>query len=189
VAKFSLNGRPWTNNFWFVKLAFDDSDLNALAVLADASWGAGIKAIISDQGGYGSCQAYDMRSILGGVQTSIVNAGNGGHSTSDAISIATSIVLTLRTGQRGRSGRGRVYVAGLAEDQWSSGQFTSTPVGAVETAYGTMRTAAIAAGWTPVICSHQNNGVVLTVPQTYPVTTWTVRSNIEGHQRRRTGRP
>lgn len=188
VVRFSAPQGFWTNTFWFSRADYDDSHLDGLAALVGASWGVQIAAAISSQHAYVETVAYDMRTADGHIIQDSVGAAAGGDGATGPIPVSAAMVLTLYTANRGRSGRGRVYVTGFTESKWTTTGYEAASISAVEAAMTTMNLDAIAETWQPCVCSRQLNGVVRTTPLMQPITTFEVRSGREGNQRRRVHR-
>jgi len=188
VVRFSAPQGFWTNTFWFQREDFSAANLETLSVVVGASWGAQIKAAIASQHSYVETVCYDMRAADGPIAQDSDGAGTGGDTATGAIPISAAMVLTLYTGNRGRSGRGRVYVTGFTESKWTTTGYEAASISAVEAACTTMRLDALAEGWTLCVCSRQINGAVRAIPFMQPVSTFEVRSGREGTQRRRVHR-
>jgi hypothetical protein len=62
-------------------------------------------------------------------------------------------VITVRTGFRGRSRRGRIYLPWVAEDGQDAGTLLAASVTACQTAWNTFSAAMVAAGWAPHVVS------------------------------------
>jgi len=65
-----------------------------------------------------------------------------------------SAIVSLRTGLRGRSHRGRIFRPGIAEASMSNGQLTTGSVATTQTAWNTFLTTVTTAGATPVVASY-----------------------------------
>lgn len=164
-----------------------DNQVQLAANIAGAHTGT-LRNMFSTGVDYKNTTVYDARELDGPIVVNTVNAGNGGVAN-EALPINTAVCVTLRTGARGRSARGRKYIAGWAEaaaagGQWSAGTATNA------LAYVQAILAQItAAGFTPVIRSIQENGVKLTVANTRAITSSQVRNTQVATQRRRVDRP
>lgn len=189
VVRFGYGLQVWTNSLWFTQSAFTTEDLEALAAAVDAGWGAGLLDVMSDQCNYLGTQVYDMRTVDGEIALDSDSAAAGHIHTGDALPLSACEVLTLYTLNRGRSGRGRLYISGMAESQWAAGVFDVPSETNIEAAYVATLSAAYSAGWASVIVSRQLNGVPRTTPLTQAVTSWDVRNRVPGSQRRRVQRP
>ena len=98
-------------------------------------------------------------------------------------------VVTFRTANRGRSGRGRVYLGGLAETSVLEGVITGPYGASLELAVNNYRTGAAAEELPLIVYSQFTNGAPRTTGLAQPVTSVELRSNILGSQRRRNHRP
>lgn len=188
VVSFTTDTKPWSNTFWFTKSLFTDEDLTLLAALVGGTYGSELKGLLSVESAFVSAKAYDMRSSSGGTALNVDDAGAGTQS-GDALPIQAALVLTLYTGGRGRSSRGRVFVSGFGEDKFDSGSFDPTTMAAVVAVASGMKAACAGEGWNLVVNSYQHDGVVLSQGATRQVTDIVSRSFLLGTQRRRTQRP
>jgi hypothetical protein len=102
-----------------------------------------------------------------------------GATTADIMPQVTA-VLSLRTSQRGRQNRGRLYLPWVTEDKAQSGAYTAT-FGTQQTAWDTFRTAMATALMPMHVASYghslhkhkdPNSGTI-----TYTPVTWTPHSN------------
>jgi hypothetical protein len=189
VVVMSQSPRLFTNTLWFTKTLFTLEDQETLASVVDSYFGLPMLAYISDQAGYVKSQVYDMRFADGPVVSNDTNAGVGAVSAGGSMPISSSICLTLRTANRGRSGRGRIYLAGFAESQWTNNEFSSGLEASLETLWSNFQVACGVVGWTPCVVSRYLNGAHRTTALAQPITSGEVRSLKEAHQRRRTARP
>lgn len=188
VVQYVSGVHIWTNTLWFSKVLFTDEDLSILAQSVDNGWGASIRVPMAVTASYAMTTAYDMRTSFGSVVSANTNAGVGSDSTHDMISLGSTVVLTLHTANRGRAGRGRLYVSGLSEAMWDDAGFTTAAKGFVESAWADMRSYITGSGWAPVVTSHFLDGAPRTPPVTQPVTSVSIRSSMAGSQRRRNHR-
>lgn len=117
------------------------------------------------------------------VTTGLPSVGtNGG----DAIPYNCAICISFRTGNRGRSGRGRNYVGGIPETQVSGSAIDAARLGRTVAAYQSL----IGAGtFTPglqwVVVSRFTNNAPRGVALVQPITTALSVDNIIDSQRRR----
>lgn len=94
--------------------------------------------------------------------TASLTTGSVGTATGPAVQSQVAMVVTLQTAKRGRSYRGRNYVAGLpssgllSSKEWSPGQQTQW-----NELYSDLLFTIQASGWTPVILSRVQGGVEL----------------------------
>lgn len=178
----------WTNGFHFTKNNFNDSDLEALAACADTYWGGSLLDVLSDDMHYTQSIAYDMRTDGGTLRVNSTSAGPGTQS-GDMLPVQTALVLTHRTALRGRSYRGRTYVAGLGEDKFLGGMYDGPTVATIVTKCGQFFTQAQTLGWEPVVASYFHNGVPRAAAVGTIIEYTQARDYIPGTQRRRSIRP
>jgi hypothetical protein len=88
--------------------------------------------------------------------------GNGG---TDYI-LQGAQVVTLRTGFRGRSRRGRIYLPAIAEDNQLDGVILAANVTTAQTAWDTFLTAMKAAGYPLHVCSRLHSDSIEVVSVT-----------------------
>jgi hypothetical protein len=144
--------------------------------------------MMSVQCHYKECRVVDMRTVDGTqvlVNTSSVAGGESG----DVLPVSAALVLTLRTEKRGRSYRGRLYLAGFGEDHWEGANYDGALTGALLTDFAAFETAVNAAGWTWVVASYYNNGSARSAAIGTTVSNYVFRSAQAGTQRRRLDRP
>jgi len=107
----------------------------------------------------------------------------GGESGSIA-PLNVSMVVTLDSGGRGRSARGRMYVAGFNENRVTGTRWSADYVTAVQGAVGTLRTGLAASGDVMIVSGKQLDGVLLTSRTARVVTTIRAKA-VVGTQRKR----
>lgn len=188
VMPFSALGFNWTVILWFKKGDFDETDMVTLADFVQAKFYGALDTVLGLDVTYGPPTVYDMRSVDGAV-VSGTDDPEGGEGTGNLMPPGDCCVLTLRTAKRGRSHRGRMYLAGFTETGHSGGSWGSTVYQAAE-ALGTAILADQAAtGWTWGVRSGQIDGVERENGIITPITSTEVRSPIVCSQRRRDARP
>lgn len=97
-----------------------------------------------------------------------------------------SLAIARKNGLRGRAGNGRVFWQGLPSSAMADeNTVTSAYADLLVELMGTFDAAAEGLGWTPVILSYQNAGVVSSEATIYPITSWSVTDLVVDSQRRR----
>jgi len=188
VVRFSGGDMIFTNGFYFVKQNFSESDQDALADTVDTRFGAPMKTIMSNECAYEVTTCYDMRTSTGRVVQNADGAGTGTQ-TDDSLPLMSAMVVTLRTAERGRSARGRLYIGGLGEANFDGGQYSLAAKNAVLGNLSVLKSYALDLGWTWVVASRQQDGVPLTAMVGRPITSQEMRNYRPGSQRRRVDRP
>lgn len=98
-----------------------------------------------------------------------------------------AMVVTFSTALRGRSYRGRNYVAGrVASEQFTVTEWNSVPIAAMNSAYANLPGQIGPSGWSHVILSRQNGGVRRTVGHAEPVVGYTAKALMATQRKRLT---
>lgn len=147
----------------------------------------------SSSGTFDDVKLTDMSSSTG--PTTVVTHGtsatlplNGGGSASNLTNNA-ALVVTQHTGNRGRSFRGRTYLANMTVASASSSVETLPATAANAVALITaIATAGLANGCTLAVFSRQNGGVPRTVGVATPVETLAANLAFDSQRRRLEGR-
>lgn len=178
----------FSNTLWFDKAGFTTTDQQDLADLLDIGWATSLKTLQSSYVTYVETVVYDMRSETAPIK--VANSASGaGALGEDPAPLHTALVYTLYTDQRGRSGRGRLFLCGFIENSFTGGLWNSTVVTTINPWMQDIEDDAAAGGWTWVVASRNTNGAPRTTGVTNAVTSWSVRSLKPGTQRRRLDRP
>lgn len=123
-----------------------------------------------------------------------VDAGVGDYTTgfpvpgalaTDSLPNGTALVITSRTARRGRSFRGRTYLAGIPTTGSVNSSFTSGLVAGFVAIFNTYLADAITENLPPVVVSKRANGAPRTVGIATPITTYDNVSLGTRSQRRR----
>lgn len=185
---FSQAGQTFSNGFWCTKTSYTLTDQQNLAAAVDAAVDASVLTGLSNEVTYVNTKVYDMRTETGAIVVNSDNTGVGTITASPA-PIGLACVVTIYSAARGKSGRGRLYISGLTEDALEDGQWLQTAADGCEAFVAAYKAAIESAGFTYVVCSRFTAGAARTHAVAYPVTSYLVRSNIPGAQRRRFDRP
>ena len=188
VTVYHQDTNVWTNTYWFTKFMWENSDLTNLAVAIDSTIHDTWITHLSNDVNYDFTRVYGMRTVADPVVVSAAGAGAGGQSD-DMMPLDDALVATLRTGNRGRSARGRLYISGLGKAQFTNGQFVSGAVTDLDAMLSYIMSSTAALGWTWCVVSFQENGVVRSSGLARPVTAYEVRSRIPGTVHTRDHRP
>lgn len=141
VVKLALNlkldDQDVVNTMYFERAtAWTPSSAEALAVDVWDWWEASLAPILSNEISLQSIQVTDMTSASGFV---VDYVAPGGAITGDlelqALPNNVSLVVSFRTGLRGRKNRGRNFLAGLSEASIASNAWDSTVRSGVQAAY------------------------------------------------------
>lgn len=188
VINYGKGSEQFSNVLHATKTGFADSDMTTLAGALDSWISSNYISNLSNDVAYQNVTIYDIRTIGGSVVSDNSGAAVGGAAV-DALPINVAIVVTLYTATRGRSGRGRLYLAGFSENATVDGIFTSAIESVAEAFAANMMSIMSNNGWTWGVRSQQQNGVALDPAVVRPITSYDVRNLLPGTQRRRVDRP
>lgn len=178
-----------TNHFWFAKVGFDESGMEALAGAFWNGWNAnnGIKDYISDDVRW-TARLVDERTYDGPV---VLNdpVNIDGEDVFEIDDWTVALVLSIYTGKRGRAYRGRLYFPGFGADVKAGGIYAQAAATAALVSLDAMHTATQLIGWTWGVRTSQVDHVQVNPAIITPLTTYSFRSLIGGNQRRRSLRP
>lgn len=188
VISFVQGTSVYSNVLHFTKDNFTGGDMNILANTLDDAINEAHLGNITTNSVYTGVRVYDIRTSTGAVAFNDDHAG-GGAASGDPAPLNSAVVITLRTNTRGRTGRGRMYVAGYADAELGGFTWSQNAQDAAVNYLGALRDNAALQGWIHVIRSTQVDGVLLNPAVTREVTGFDIRSAITGTQRRRLDRP
>lgn len=180
----TLVGEPFSNTLWFAKDGYTFADQQILAGVLWSAWASEIAPLMCSQWNLVRVQVYDMTNPNAPVATQSAEAVPGVGAT-DPIPQHSACVVTLRTAGRGRSARGRIFLAGFGEGSIDLGEFVPSVVQNVVEAIEDVAAAAAAEGWTHVVAQQYAEGQPLAQGFSRPVTAYEVRSGIPGTMRKR----
>jgi hypothetical protein len=173
-----------SNTLWYTQPgAWDQADMTALATAINNRLTADFDNLISEDFSGIDVKAYDMRSQDGPVST--VTSTWEGQVVGEAAPAQCAGVVTLRTGNRGRSGRGRIYIGGLSNTNITTNELSSGWVTAAITFLDGLVYATATAGWYWCVVSFQHNKVARDEGYAQFINSYEVRSAVLGTQRRR----
>lgn len=178
----------WANVFAFSKADFTFQDMTDLGNTLFAALRTNYKNFLSDQAGLHDVNVIDMRTF-GALNYRTGAPTAQGLNANEILPLQESLIATLRTLGRGRSFRGRKYMAGFTEEDMSDGIWGSTLVTEVVDQLSAWKVVAQQYGWTQCIASEQLNKVPQSPANLYPISQIIVRNSTPGTQRRRVNRP
>lgn len=186
----TLLGQQVENTFYGKYIAVpDETELQDLADAVADYWVE--NAIQYLPAGWLGREVYvrDLSAPITVQATSLGILGEVGGLTGDTLPSLSTKAFARRSGLTGRSSRGRIYWMGLSEAYVSLNLVGTELIGLIIDALEGLDTLLSTAGYTPVIVSRVQNGVVLTTPQTYPVTGWiTTALDVDTRRSRKPGK-
>lgn len=189
VVEWGSLGQQWTTTMTFTNPAFGTADMVDLADSIHNTIGINFMLHIANIWSIRQVKVYDMRVADGELVYDQVAPVAGSEASAPA-SLTVALVMSFYTAGRGRSARGRNYIAGFGEADVSEYQVNNAAVvSQAEVTWQGIRSAALGLGWTQVIAQRYAAGEALEVAVTRPVISNLVRSAVFGSQRRRVNRP
>jgi hypothetical protein len=123
----TLNGAQVENTLYFHRAAgWDAINIGLLASAVNTWFYVGIRSGLSNEYVFREVYAVDLTTAFGVTSTDATHAGTTGGESSEASSNQASFVVKFLTGFRGRSYRGRNYVAGIPESKVSASAVNTT---------------------------------------------------------------
>lgn len=161
------------------------SDCAALAGIYKGWAIAHLMSLLSFQTSLEEVVATDLTSLTGSVFHDTVGLPFVGGNANPTMPVSNALCVTLNTALRGRSYRGRSYVAGMPSTAQSGpSHFTDPYTSSMQAAYEALPTAVTAGGYIAAILSERNAGAPRVSGVTTPIVG--VRANVKiATQRRR----
>lgn len=182
--EFSWNLVAVTTCLHFKKTSASPTDYQELADTMAAEWAAEMQPLLTTEILMGEVVAYDLNEEFAPKYISLDEVGTPGTSSSDSVPNNTAVLVSHRTAQTGRSGRGRNYVPGLSEVAESDGLLVAATRDNLLTAWGTMITNVALTGWEFQVAQRWSDGVQLETGVMRPVVTEIILLELATQRRR-----
>ena len=166
----------------------NSNDATAITTLADdlrASWRTNVMPLQSTTVQLASVYARSLDTAIAPAYESFPANAQFGDNGSPAMPNNVSWCLKFTTGLTGRSGRGRLYVVGLTENQVGNNAVNQTVADDWVVAINAIFSTAAADGWQPVVLSRVQAGVRLANAIGYAITGIGYTDRVIDSQRRR----
>lgn len=109
----------------------------------------------------------------------------GAHTSDGDLPNNNALCLTLTTGNRGRSARGRSFICGMADLRVTKNELDGDYVSDIANAWMNFLLVGVDDGWVPVVVSRVTGGAPRTSGVTYQITGCVAQDNVIDSQRRR----
>lgn len=186
--RFSVSGETLVNTLWFRNLGeWGQADAEGLAEELSEWAYVNYVSILHESVEYVDTTVYDMRSPDSWAVVNTDGNGTQGGSTGSPASLASAMTVTFITNRIGRSYRGRNYISGWDEALVGNRQFTPQAVSDALGAYNALPAAAAVHGFTHVVASRIQNGIVLEEGVTTPILTYRPNLTIYSQKNRTRG--
>lgn len=159
--------------------------LEDLAAQLASSWTANIMPHVNINYVLREIFVFDLSVQSGSMATDTTVLGEAGALNTTPLPGNVAFCVSLRTGLRGRSFRGRVYLAGLGEPDTTGNVLDATLAGQLVTGIDDVRADLLSGGFQLVIVSRRNGGVDRTTGIATPVSAVLAVDNHVKTQRRR----
>lgn len=186
--RYLLFGQKCENRIMVDNLGpVDATDLQQVATIGWNWWELEYAPLITSQLTLASVVTTDLSAIDGGQYTYAPDTTTTGTGGSSAMPNETSLCLSLRTGNRGRSARGRWFMAGIPNDQMATANNVEVSyANAASLALSTLNNNIDDSGRLDVVVSFITAGAPrVGGPVYYPITSVLVVDTIVDSQRRR----
>lgn len=190
VLKYNWANQVIVNDFWFkFATAPSSADRSFLAGDMHTWWTSQIKPYLSHQVGLTEIDIVDMSTQSGPVTQVILSSPEVGGDAGPSVPLNAALCGSLRTAQRGRNYRGRVYVPGIPESYNDTpGTFQSTIVGNIVTALSWFITPANVHSFIWSVVSFYLNKTARSSGLATPITAVSADTLIDSQRRRLIGR-
>jgi hypothetical protein len=155
--------------YWRHGGAIDQAAADALGAALVAWWDVEFSATLTTELQLNALRMQDLTTDVAPVYEYTTGLPVTGQHAVPALPPFVAFCISLRTANRGRSGRGRQYVAGLREDQASGNTYAQGAAQALVDAYMELVNFP-PTGWEWGVLSRQNNGVPRTQGLFQPIT-------------------
>lgn len=152
------------------------------------SWEARILPLLSSSYRLQNVTVYDLASESGALGSYGEAAPTGGVGGS-TLPYDSAVCVTFRTAARGRSGRGRIYLAPFAEADADAGEISQALATALFDAWTLVRSDMATVGLFQAVVSYYTGGQPRAQGLLQPVIAHEIRSRIMASQARRAARP
>lgn len=182
----TLSGTDVENTFYFQKASTpDQGDVDAVVAAAADWWVSDWQPAMSGDYVIREFYARSLDSAVAVQASDTSHAGEYGDLAS-ATPNNVSLAVGRRSGLTGRASRGRIYVAGIPENQVdNTNKVNSVYTGLITAALDALDTAMESADLTAVIVHRVSAGVPLATAVVYTLTEWVVFNLVVDSMRRR----
>lgn len=184
-----LHGEQVQNNLHLIAYSPWTQERMQVAAGEVATWvGDTLYAYLSNQLTMVSIKVTDLSGQEAGVYEFVPTVPVAGQVGQPALPGNAACVVSFRTALRGRSGRGRNYIAGIAEGDVNGNQFANTFVQAMGNSYGALAAGLGAQAMYHVVVSRFFNGNPRPEGRAAAVTSYLVDGFVDSQRRRLAGR-
>lgn len=188
--RFRLDGQRLENVLWFdAGEAVVPATLVTVGAMLKNWWDTGQQGNTTSQMTLEEVYVSDQSSSTGPTYTYVTGLPLAGTDTPPSAPNALALCVSFRTATRGRSGRGRNYVAGMPQSQLVSNDWSTTYINSCVGYYNNLIGLAADNGVTWCVCSRFHEGAPRALGQLLPiVAALAVDATVDTQRRRSPGR-
>ena len=183
--RYTWQGQQCENVEHFFKADFTAADMADLAEALYGAWYTNLADITSSTVLLREVFVTDLRTEDGATAGYASNPPVGGNNVNESVSNNTTLCLSLRTGGRGRSRRGRLYIVGLTENVVSDNRVSVAARNAWNAGWAALLDPDNTAGFQWCVLSRRNEGVLRPVAVGATITQVLFVDDVVDSQRRR----
>ena len=185
--RYSLDGQRVENTLYFSRAGgWAIADLPPLYNMLLIWWTTELSQNISDDCVFNEIAFTDLSDVAGfSVQIATPTPHPTGQTVFPSAPNNVSLAVSFRTLRRGRSFRGRNFVAGLADTDILQSHLAGAVVSAIEGYYADLITLAATGGWSWVVVSRISGGDDRVAGIATPISSVIVLDDVVDSQRRR----
>lgn len=186
ILEFTIAGIPVTVTIAVTKpAALETGDVTDVANFVKSWAASSLMPNLCTAAALTRVTAYDMTSSTGEVVVLTAGLPVSGTVPDQSIDIGSALDVSFRTANRGRSGRGRNYVPGIAMgDRANAAQFLLARTNDIAADYVALNTALVTPGFAHTVASEQLDGVVRNPAVMQAVTSYIGNLSIANQRRR-----
>lgn len=184
---YNLRGEFCQNTAYFSGVSLDTASLSALAASFDSHWNTGVLDLLSEDLSVSEYVVADQSDISGPVFTRVPPTLEVGGVASPALSNNVAFCVSLRTANRGRSFRGRLYLPGISSASMDDPNHLVPAIATniANAVFTALDQVTVDTGAIPVVVSRFTAGAPRTTGIATPIVTVIAVDNVVDSQRRR----
>lgn len=162
--------------------------LNNLAALFAAWWNTDLRTHLDNDISLQRIKCTDLTTQTAPTVTYTTGLPLAGTQVGNTLPNNCAAVVTFRTALRGRSYRGRVYIAGMDDANVTNSAIAAAWASAIETDFANLNADLVAAGQEHVVLSRYTNKAARAAGVGTPVVSYEVDGDMDSQRRRLPGR-
>lgn len=182
---FTWQGQQVMNKIHFIMDPITPQGMSDLAAQVYIWWVTHLSTIVSSTVLLRGVEVVDLTTQDGGTAFYANNPLQGGSNLTESVVNSTSLAVSLKTGGRGRSRRGRIFHIGLVDELVANNRVSQAGLNALLNGYGELMDATTISAGQFCVLSRQFNNVKRPVASAATVTAVSFANDVIDNQRRR----